>query len=183
MTNNGAWYRQPESFIALAALIVSLSAAIVGIYEASLQRTHDRAEVWPHVEISTFIADHGAEVSVENTGVGPAIINSVVVSVDGSSRKNWDDVVRALAGGTPPRFGNTTVIDHALRGGEKVAMLSIATENLPADFWKWIARVSVSICYRSIFDDHWTVSDEHLGGSSTWRVVSDCPTPTKGIEF
>jgi hypothetical protein len=54
------WYREPETFIAVAALVVSVSAVAVGLYEARLQRTHDRAEVWPHVEISTFVTPTGA---------------------------------------------------------------------------------------------------------------------------
>lgn len=54
MSDDRPWYREPETFIAIAALIVSVSAMVVGIYEAALQRAHDRAEVWPHVELDTF---------------------------------------------------------------------------------------------------------------------------------
>jgi hypothetical protein len=32
---NKPWYRETETFIAIAALIVSLSAVVVGIYEAA----------------------------------------------------------------------------------------------------------------------------------------------------
>ena len=74
------WYREPETFIAVAALIVSVSAVAVGLYEAQLQRAHDRAEVWPHVEISTYTTPQGASLFVENTGIGPAIIKSIVVT-------------------------------------------------------------------------------------------------------
>jgi two-component system, cell cycle sensor histidine kinase and response regulator CckA len=89
MNADRPWYREPETFIAVAALVVSVSAVAVGLYEARLQRTHDRAEVWPHVEISTFVTPTGASLSVDNTGLGPAIIKSVVVTVDGKARSNW----------------------------------------------------------------------------------------------
>jgi hypothetical protein len=59
------WYTEPETFIAAAALVVSVSAVVVGLYETSLQRHHDRAEVWPHVEIATFTGDQGTTVTVE----------------------------------------------------------------------------------------------------------------------
>src|SRR5438552_4266118 len=52
MNGDRPWYREPETFIAVAALVVSVSPVAVGLYEAKLQRAHDRAEVWPHVEIS-----------------------------------------------------------------------------------------------------------------------------------
>ena len=66
--------REPETFVAVAALIVSLSALGVGVYEASLQRSHDRAEVWPHLEVEAFAGRRRRKVEVENTGLGPAVV-------------------------------------------------------------------------------------------------------------
>src|SRR5438105_11746607 len=175
MSETRPWYREPESFIALAALIVSVSAVVVGIYEAALQRAHDRAEVWPHVEISTFTTPQGAALYLENTGLGPAIIQSVTVSVDGKPRKSWNDVLGTLYKGALPPFSVTTVDDHALRAGDKVQMIGLARKDLPANFWDWIARVSVKVCYESAFHEHWTVSDDRLGGTSTWATLGDCP--------
>ncbi len=178
------WYREPEAFIALAALVVSLSAVTVGIYEAWLQRAHDRAEVWPHVEISTFTNPQGAVVYLENTGLGPAIVNSLVVAVDGKTRKDWSDVMQAMFGGPPPRFSRTTVDDHALRAGDKVQLIALAGKDLPPDFWDWIKRIRVQVCYESAFHEHWMLSEEMLEGPSVWRTaVSDCPKRQAGTEF
>lgn len=41
MATERRWYAEPETFVAIAALTVSISAVVVGIYEASLQRHHD----------------------------------------------------------------------------------------------------------------------------------------------
>jgi len=119
MNGDRPWYREPETFIAVAALVVSVSAVAVGLYEAQLQRAHDRAEVWPHVEISTFVTPKGASLFVENTGLGPAIIKSVVVTVDGKPRRNWDDVLRALGDSARAAMSTTTVVDHALRAANE----------------------------------------------------------------
>jgi hypothetical protein len=43
---------------------VSISAVVAGLYEASLQRAHDRAEVWPHLELETFLTSNRAGVHV-----------------------------------------------------------------------------------------------------------------------
>src|SRR3954463_2920805 len=94
MNADRRWYTEPETFIAIAALVVSVSAVVVGLYEASLQRHHDRAEVWPHVEIQVFTKQTGAAIALENTGIGPAIIQSVVVTVDGRPQASWRDVLR-----------------------------------------------------------------------------------------
>ncbi len=97
-TDSRPWYREPETFIAIAALVVSVSAVVVGLYETSLQRTHDRAEVWPHVELATYTSTVSASLTVENNGIGPAIIRSIIVSVDGKPQQNWSEVVKALGG-------------------------------------------------------------------------------------
>jgi hypothetical protein len=187
MTNGSEgrpWYRQPETFVALAALVVSLSAVIVGIYEAQLQRAHDRAEVWPHLEISTYVTPDRAELYLENTGLGPAIINSAVVMVDGRPVHNWNDVLQTLNGGSPIRtFGSASVDDHALRAGDKTVMITLAKENTPPHFWDAIARVSIQVCYHSAFNDFWMVSDNHLGGTSTWQSVAKCPVRVPGVDF
>jgi hypothetical protein len=48
MNGDRRWYREPETFIAVTAFVENVSAVVVGLYEAHLQRAHDRAEVWPH---------------------------------------------------------------------------------------------------------------------------------------
>jgi hypothetical protein len=177
------WYREPETFIAVAALVVSVSAVVVGLYEAALQRAHDRAEVWPHVEISTFVTPKGASLFVANTGLGPAIIKSVVVTVDGKPRRNWEEVLRALGDSGRAALNTTTVVDHALRGGERTPLVELDRQAVPPHFWEWVARVTVTICYSSVFNESWVVSDEHLGSTSTWRSVAVCPGQASGVDL
>src|SRR5213082_1235111 len=129
MNADRRWYREPETFIAVTALIVSISAVAVGLFEAQLQRAHDRAEVWPHVEIST----------------------------------------RALGDSARGPMSTTTVVDHALRGGERTTLVGLDRQTLPPHFWEWVRRVAVTICYSSVFNESWVVNDDHLGGTSTWR--------------
>ncbi len=182
MTDDRPWYREPETFIALAALIVSLSAMVVGIYEAALQRAHDRAEVWPHVEVGTFTTPKGAAVTLENGGLGPAIIKSVVVTVDGKPRHDWPDALHALIGAVPADYSNQTVVDHALRAGEQVTIVALAAKDLPKDFWPTVQRVGVTMCYSSVFGDSWLLIT-HLGGNEVWRSVDACPSQQPGFDF
>jgi hypothetical protein len=177
------WYREPETFIAFAALVVSLTAVVVGTYEAALQRRHDRAEVWPRVEISTFVLPQGAALRLDNTGIGPALVKTITVTVDGKPQRNWDDALRTLYGHEAPLHSSTTVTEHALRAGDEVTLVGVGQANLPNDFWKWVSRVSVSVCYSSVFDESWVVTDDHLGGSSKWEPVKRCPTQPKDYDL
>lgn len=184
MSDERPWYREPETFIALAALVVSLSAVAVGIYEASLQRAHDRAEVWPHVEVGTFTTPTDATVYLENTGVGPAVINSIIVTVDGKPRRNWEEVVTALFGdAAPARFGHETVRDHSLRAGDKVVLLDLSTGSVTG-FWDQIKRVGVTVCYASVFGERWELAGPKLGGGKIdWTPVTQCPAQPATSSF
>ena len=183
MSTDRPWYREPETFIALAALVVSVSAVAIGLYEASLQRAHDRAEVWPRVEISTYVTQTGGELWLQNTGIGPALIKSVVVAVDGKRQRSWDEVLRTLYGREPPVHSSSSTVEHALRAGDRTTMVGLAKADMPPGFWPWIARVSVRVCYSSVFNEYWTVGDDHLGGTSKWREVSSCPPQAAGTDF
>jgi hypothetical protein len=141
MSETRKWYTEPESFVAIAALTVSLSALGVGVYEANLQRQHDRAEVWPHVEIELFADASGAKLQAENTGLGPAVVQSI-----------------------------------------EVILLGLPDASLPRPFWDRMKRIVVTICYRSVFGDHWIVRDT-LGAARHWNDASDCPAQVPTADF
>ena len=183
MNPDRPWYREPETFIAVAALIVSVSAVVVGIYEAELQRAHDRAEVWPRIEVSTYTMPKGAALYLDNNGIGPAIIKSVSVRVDGRARTSWPDALEALLAHKVSMFESSSVVERAIRAGERVTMVAISASDVPTPFWPTVARVSVSVCYASVYGEQWMVTDAKLGGSSVWTSVKECPKQAPGEDF
>lgn len=182
MADTHKWYTEPESFVAIAALIVSLSALGVGVYEASLQRQHDRAEVWPHVEVGLFVENTGANLQVENTGLGPAVVESIEVSIDGKPQHNWRGILHAVVGDSLRPYSNNTVYEHGIRPGDRVNLLGLPRESLPTPFWEQMKRIVVTICYRSVFGERWIVRDT-LGVANHWDDVSDCPAQVATADF
>lgn len=184
MSEDRPWYREPETFIAIAALVVSVSAVVVGIYEAALQRRHDRAEVWPHLELTTFTTTNGASLSVTNTGIGPALIKSVVVTVDGERSHNWNEVLTALLGHAPAEgFSNSTIAESALRPGDKVMLVGLPNADMPPGFWTAVHRVGLTVCYSSVFDEYWVMRDAGIGGRTRWEAATGCPAQAAGEDF
>jgi hypothetical protein len=177
------WYRDPDMFIAVAALIVSFTAVAVGIYEAALQRKHDRAEVWPHLEIATYAKPSGAVVYLDNTGIGPGIVKEIVVTVDGKPVQNWSAVFEALTGRDPGQFSTSTVLNHGMRPGDRIALADVPKAALPDNLWDAIKRVEVTICYASVFDEYWTVHLPQLGQEEVWTSVKRCPPQPKNVYF
>jgi hypothetical protein len=183
MTDTRRWYTEPETFVALAALIVSFSALGVGVYEARLQRDHDRAEVWPHLEVEVLVGTDGAKVQAENTGLGPAVVQSIDVSVDGRSQPDWPAVLKMLVPDSAARrYDDNTVFQHSLRPGDRVNLLGLPVASLPTRFWEQIGRVVVSICYRSVFDERWLVVDT-LGHADQWTDAKECPSQGAKSDF
>lgn len=182
MSDTRRWYAEPETFVAVAALIVSLSALGVGVYEARLQRTHDRAEVWPNLEIGTMTSNDAADVVVENTGLGPAVVEAVSVQVDDTLRHGWRGVLQALLGDSTRNFGNTSLFDHGVRPGDQVTLLRLQGSSIPTPFWKQIGRVRIRVCYRSVFEERW-ILEARLGTANHRRPVTQCPAQATGDDF
>jgi len=183
MSDDRPWYREPETFIAIAALVVSISAVAVGIYEAALQRRHDRAEVWPHLQVGTFVDGPTAKVILENGGVGPAVVKSIVVTVDDKPQKNWPDAFTSLLGALPKQYGTQDVADLAVRAGDKIVLATLPTDLFRGDFWASVRRVAVTICYTDVFfQDAWRLSSR-LGTATKWDEVKSCPKQPPNIDF
>src|SRR6185312_16604312 len=94
----------------------------------------DRAEVWPRLEISTWSTDSTVHVDLNNTGLGPGLVKSIEVDVDGRPRRSWDDVLAVLFGHVPPPHSTGSVSDHALRPGDRTVMVGLRRQDLPPKF-------------------------------------------------
>lgn len=179
-----AWYREPETFIALAALVVSVSAVVVGLYEASLQRKHDRAEVYPRLSLATYTSTSGATISLVNGGIGPAVVQHITVAVDGQPQKDWSAVVGKLIGRDPGQFPNSTVADQSVKAGDRFQLTAIPVRDMPEHFWKSVGRISIHICYQSLFDEAWTLDVESLGSTPQMRhPAKSCPPQPPDAAF
>jgi len=66
---------------ALIAAMIGVLALFVSGYTAYIQRQQVRAQVWPYLLVSNY--DTEFSIKVLNKGVGPAIVQSVQVWVDG----------------------------------------------------------------------------------------------------
>lgn len=83
-----------DAMAAIIAALIGLLALCVSGYTAYIQRQQVRAQVWPYLKIgqSTF----PPSIYVANQGVGPAIVHSVEVLVDGKPQPDWTHVFTAV---------------------------------------------------------------------------------------
>ncbi|MBN8727200.1 MAG: hypothetical protein J0H15_05780 [Xanthomonadales bacterium] len=170
--------RNWDAFAAIVASLVGLLALLVAGYTAHIQREQVRAEVWPYL-IGGFTSVD-SELMWINKGVGPAIVKSVQLRVDGQPRREWREVFDALgfeASGWRQSFLNGNVVSP----GETVAWLRFADRG---DFDRFMALgqahgLGVELCYCSTLGDCW----QTRWNQSSREAIAECRAVPAGHQF
>ena len=151
---------------ALVAICISGLALAVGVYQTRLMQTQARASVWPYVtsgfRYSMYGDNQGFELHLQNNGVGPAIVRSTQIKLDGKPVKHWDEVIAVLLDGN-----KDVPADAALSGlhgivippstNRETDVIAIRTNKtaLAKVLYEARDRLGVDICYCSVYDDCW----------------------------
>ena len=166
-----------ETTGSIAAIVIGACALFVAWDQAQIMRKQQHASVIPAVSIASgFSSEPDAfvmTVTLGNDGIGPAVIESAELYVDGEPVKDWPDLRDRLL---PPALHSvySSNLDSAigmLAAGEKSDAITIywpRTEETSAAFEALKARVFsnqsagtyFSVCYCSVFDKCWIVGPE-----------------------
>jgi hypothetical protein len=179
--------RGASRYDTIIATFVGICALAVSGYTAHVQRQQVRAAVWPILEFDTSNEPH-IRFSLENKGVGPAIIRHVKVTVDGQPVLNWHEALEKMLGPGPHSLSESTMSGHVLSAGESMDVMaphnddgSSLTFDKSNPLWNKMnedrARVAVEICYCSTLGECWTLRSDAKTGSSTVETRT-CPTPS-----
>jgi hypothetical protein len=150
-----------------AAAIIALCALGLSIYQALATRRHNRLSVRPHLVVFTdrSLSNNQATfvVKIRNTGLGPAIVKSYVVFVDGNPFPIADGAVVlstlcTILSRPVPRFGY-----HRLAPGDAIArdqeLVLLSAEFNCANrqdyetAMKCFERVSARLSYASMYGE------------------------------
>lgn len=166
-----------------AAGLVAVSALIVSVYQAYIARQQQKMSAWPYVAVMNSGAG-GYSRLVQNVGLGPAVVRSMTVTVDGRYEHSWAAVLRrslgidsaALRVLVPP--GDTTYSTSTVaRGivilpGASVEMVHVGEPAFAREARRALTnpRVQIRLCYCSVYDDCWVA-----GGALEPAPVDSCP--------
>jgi hypothetical protein len=166
-----------DFFIAIAAVLVSGLTAGTLIYQTRVIGDQFSATIWPYLSVSTTYDPNGETIEVTNDGVGPALVRSAQLRVDGRDVRAWNDYVSVLAhdpevrkaflrtrtallagSASHPTLSMSSIgPSSTLRPGETYTLLKVSfLESLPSQA---LARHSVAIdfCYCSLNGSCWTL--------------------------
>jgi len=167
------------SLVGFLALLVAGYTAYVQRYTAEIQNRQVQAQVWPYVISGND--DLNFALTVSNQGVGPAIVRSVQVRMDGKSQSDWNHIVANM--GLPPHsFFQSTINRYVLSPGERLQIIRFSDKAL----WQRLEsaalnRMSIEICFCSTLGECWMSRNKNLIGSPSMPLqlrvdsVDRCP--------
>jgi hypothetical protein len=167
--------------IAVCALTISTLACAASILQTRVIADQLSAAVWPYVDVTTNVvmAPHDNEwsVTLSNDGLGPAVLRSVVLTVDGKPLKSIDAAAWALAGVAPHSIPGATraaeIQGSVLRPGADLVLVDARGPRLGLLAARGARRVGLQVCYCSILERCWVRMSPDPGPP---RDVSRCPT-------
>lgn len=169
-----------DALAAIVASLVGLLALLIAGYTAYIQRQQVSAEVWPYLLSAS--SDSGSDYLWLNKGVGPAIVKTTVVLVDGKPQSDWNAVMRSLHV-DPQGYGQSTFNHNVISAGETLEWLTFkdhdqfrAFRNAARD------RLEFKVCYCSTLGDCW-VNDTARGNGNTRLAVGKCPPVPESRQF
>lgn len=169
-----------DGLAAVIATLVGMLALLVAGYTAWIQRQQVRAQVWPSLLWVTMDAE--SRYVWMNKGVGPALVNSVEVRVDGKPQPGWREVFQAL-GLERPAYGTSTLVDNVIAAGETLPWLVFYDNNDLTTFRRAAeGRLAFRVCYCSTLGDCW-INDSSAGSGNPRIPASSCPTLPEATRF
>jgi hypothetical protein len=146
-----------EMITAISAVFIGVCAIGISLYETSLIRQAQKGSVWPALGGGYSYNQDGFSYLFENAGVGPAIIEYIVLTVDGEPVENWSQFFDKLG----IDIGNylvTQASGRIISPQSRVDILSIPPQENIDEFARQQSRVDVEVCFCSVYDDCWVIT-------------------------
>jgi hypothetical protein len=152
-----------DRIMALLAVVLSVTAILVSLFEVNSVRAHSRASVWPHLSIKAETGPDRIRMEVANKGVGPALIQDAAFLLDGTLVTDLQVAVVDTLGDTMSTDGtayDVTDLENAVvAAGESVDYFSLdLSDESQALVSAWSDKADVELCYCSIQRDCWRTS-------------------------
>jgi hypothetical protein len=164
------------------ALLISALAATAGWWQTHVIAQQLSAQVWPYVTVSGNFDAGALRLSVDNDGLGPAIVESFVLLVDGKPQRDVIAAMHALVG--PIKRGDAhAAVDvssisagQVLRTNSATVLFRLTNKAVaPQLAIQMSRRLAIRTCYCSIVQNCWTFKISASNSTERPIAVSRCP--------
>lgn len=167
-----------EFLVAVCALIASAMAVFMAWDQGRVMRAQQHGAVYPVLQVDGYVSNRPEEtavgINIRNSGVGPALIESVELFVNGEKSASFGDELNSLPRGFDMSW--SAIVGRALAPGETVTPIDmiwpkgvLGTEDvnkISTDAQTW----ELEICYCSVFARCWKT--KQIGRSRAIPVKS-----------
>jgi hypothetical protein len=180
-----SWLRT-DLLIAVSALLISSLTCVATIVQTRVIANQLSATVWPYLSYDSTFDRGSVDVELENDGLGPALIRSASLAVDGRPMATWEDAGKALGKLPGAKSGRSSFSSlgpgSVIRSGASHPLVHLtittasATQNATAmvQLRRWLQeRVVVTVCYCSTLENCWLLRS--APGNSLPAEVARCP--------
>lgn len=153
-----------DTIVAACALLMSTVTAGAMVYQTRVLQDQFSATVWPYLGVSMDYSPSFVDVHLINEGVGPALIRSAQLLVDGKPMTGWDRKFistvfgRRIHGAKHVQATMGSVdASTAMRAGEDRTLLRIAA---PSGIVRQALKhdITLKFCYCSINSRCWNLA-------------------------
>jgi hypothetical protein len=164
-----------DRIMSASATIIALVALATGLYQAKLSRDQAKAAVWPYL-ISGNSGENGFARIVQNVGLGPAIIGSFEIHVDGTAMHSWKEVTDSLHVPISFKGSRSTTFRRGLvvPVGANIHLIELPDSGDIALMRSHLGHLRTFICYCSLYDDCWSL-DSDISTPNKVKACKDDP--------
>ena len=176
-----------------AALMVSGISLYVAVHHGQTMEKLVEANSFPNIEVTTTVGQSALpenvvfKITVENTGVGPARVETVELWDAGKPMISPDQIIHAIevsGDGRPLAAGvsGETVIGSLLGVGKSrnVVALEMQSPTWDASAARFLTRFRSRVCYCSVFDECYITDSKKDRGRPAY--VKKCPVVSSAYE-
>jgi len=171
-----------QTVLAVTGFFIGVIALYAALNEADAVRKQLQASVWPHLRVTDMNrgvpGEERFDIIVSNRGIGPAVVKSVAVTVDGEEMNSWFEVVGSIAGDRQVGISNNVLGGAVIAANEDIIAVSLEAKYSTAEATVAFrdltrsGRANLRICYCSVFDDCWT-HDAYAGETIETKSCPD----------
>ena len=151
----------------LLTLIIAVAAIGLAVWEGAESRRHNRLTVKPRIAGAINAGRDGrgeyVTMSIESTGLGPAVINTFRVYFDGALQDTtpgpgttvWDSVLSAFAAGDTQINAHSIGTGYYFPAGRQELLFEarrLQADAASAPLANQLSRLALQICYCSVYN-------------------------------
>ena len=155
--------KNADKLLAISAFIVSICALVVSIYQTQILSQEKDASVWPYLRVEQSWGSNYYILSVNNKGVGPAIIQNMYYQYEDSTFQYINNLAEYIIRqeystdmSISYDYTNIEPKGTAMIAGESKDILRFRdTPGINERMLKYLQKVDIFLDYSSIYNNCW----------------------------